>query len=80
MEWAVGHVPGAQLIALGEVRERLGEVPTDREVAVICEAGVRSSSAASLLQAAGVKVFNVADGTAGWRASGRPLETTDLTE
>lgn len=80
MEWAVGHVPGAQLIALGEVRERLAEVPTDRDVAVICEAGVRSSSAASLLQAAGVKVFNVADGTAGWRASGRPLETTDLTE
>jgi hydroxyacylglutathione hydrolase len=81
MEWAVGHVPGAQLIALGEVRERLAEVPTDRDVAVICEAGVRSSSAASLLQAAGVtRVFNVADGTAGWRTSGRRVETTDLTE
>ena len=79
MEWAIGHVPGAQLIALGEARERLAEVPADRDVAVICEAGVRSSSAASLLQAAGLtQVFNVVDGTGGWRASGRPLETTDV--
>ena len=81
MEWAVGHVPGAQLIALDEVRERLGELPSDRSIAVICESGIRSSSAASLLQAAGFeRVFNVADGTAGWRAAGRPLEITDVEE
>lgn len=79
MEWAVGHVPGAQLIALGDVRERVAEVPRDRDVAVICEAGVRSSSAASILQAAGItEVFNVVDGTGGWRASGRPLEMTEI--
>lgn len=81
MEWAVGHVPGAQLIALGEVHARLAEVPADRDVAVICEAGVRSSSAASLLQAAGIsRVFNVVDGTGGWRAAGRRLISTDVTE
>lgn len=79
MEWAVGHVPGAQLIALGEVRERLAELPAGRDLAIICEAGVRSSSAASVLQAAGfTRLFNVADGTAGWRAAGRPMETTDV--
>ena len=81
MEWAVGHLPGAQLIALGEVRERLAELPAGRDLAIICEAGVRSSSAASVLQAAGFKrLFNVADGTAGWRAAGRPMETTDVDE
>lgn len=81
MEWAVGHVPGAQLIALGEVRDRLAELPAGRDLAIICEAGVRSSSAASVLQAAGfTRLFNVADGTAGWRAAGRPMETTDVDE
>ena len=81
MEWAVGHVPGAQLIALGEVRERLAELPAGRDLAIICEAGVRSSSAASVLQAAGfTRLFNVVDGTAGWRAAGRPMETTDAAE
>ena len=81
MEWAVGHVPGAQLIALGEVRERLAELPAGRDLAIICEAGVRSSSAASVLQAAGyTRLFNVVDGTAGWREAGRPMETTDADE
>jgi hydroxyacylglutathione hydrolase len=78
MEWAVGHVPGAQLIALGDVHRRVAEVPDDRDVAIICEAGVRSSSAASVLQAAGLtRLVNVADGTAGWRTAGRPMQTTN---
>ena len=78
MEWATGHVPGAQLIALGDVSDRLADVPTDRDVAVICEAGVRSSAAASLLQAAGfARVFNVIDGSSGWRAAGRPVQITE---
>lgn len=75
IEWEVGHVPGAQLIALGDLCERVAEVTRDRDVAVICEAGVRSASAASLLQAAGfTRLFNVSDGTAGYRRSGRSLE------
>ena len=75
LEWEVGHVPGAQLIALGELCERVAEVTRDRPVAVICETGVRSASAASLLQAAGfTRLFNVSDGTAGYRRSGRSLE------
>ena len=75
LEWEVGHVPGAQLIALGDLYERIAEVTRDRDVAVICEAGVRSASAASLLQAAGfTRLFNVSDGTAGYRRSGRSLE------
>ncbi|MQA00045.1 MAG: hypothetical protein GEU80_12085 [Dehalococcoidia bacterium] len=76
LEWELGYVPGAQLIALGELWERIAEVPRDREVAVICESGNRSASAASLLQAAGfTRVSNVIDGTAGYRGSGRSLES-----
>jgi hydroxyacylglutathione hydrolase len=78
IEWDSGHVPGAILISLGSLRERLDEIPRERQIAVICEAGVRSCTAASLLRAAGVEaVINVADGTAGYRKAGRPLQFPD---
>ncbi len=78
IEWDAGHVPGAILISLGSLRERLDEIPREREIAVICEAGVRSCTAASLLRAAGVEtVINVADGTAGYRKAGGPLQYPD---
>lgn len=81
MEWATGHVPGAQLISLGELRQRIDEVPRDGEIAVICEAGVRSATAASLLRASGFPhVVNVADGSAGYRRGGHPLEITEESE
>ena len=79
IEWDLGHVPGAILISLGDLRERLHEVPREPRVAVICEAGVRSSSAASILQAAGfVDVVNVSEGTAGFRNAGIPLQIPDV--
>ena len=66
--------PGAQLI-VGDLCERVAEVTRDRDVAVICEAGVRSAPAASLLRAAGsTRLFSVSGGTAGCRRSGRSLE------
>ena len=78
IEWDMGHVPDAILISLGELRERIDEIPREQRVAVICEAGVRSSSAASILQAAGFPdVVNVPEGTGGYRNAGLPLETPD---
>jgi rhodanese-related sulfurtransferase len=75
IEWEMGHVPGALLISLGELRKRLHELPTQKDIIVICEAGVRSSSAASILQAAGLKgISHVPEGTGGYRNSGLPLE------
>jgi len=71
IEWEMGHVPDAILISLGALRERLNDVPKGPQVIVICEAGVRSSSAASILQAAGFDdVVNVPEGTAGYRNAG----------
>lgn len=74
MEWEVGHVPGAILISLGEITERYKELPADSPIAVICEAGVRSCTAASLLLRQGFsKVANVPEGTSGYRQGGYPL-------
>jgi hydroxyacylglutathione hydrolase len=77
MEWETGHVPGAVLISLGELRARMGELDRTRPLLVICESGTRSSSAASILQGAGfADVSNVFEGTAGCRRAGIELQHT----
>ncbi|MGQ0701590.1 MAG: MBL fold metallo-hydrolase, partial [Gemmatimonadales bacterium] len=48
-EWDSGHIPGAQLIPLAELPERLEEIPANQPVAVHCQVGTRSAIAASLL-------------------------------
>lgn len=79
MEWETGHVPGAILISLGELRARMGELEKIRPILVICESGTRSSSAASILQAVGfADVSNVIEGTAGCRRAGFELQHTAM--
>ena len=74
IEWEMGYVPGATLISLSDIDIRNNELDKDKSVAVICEAGIRSSTAASILQRAGFEhVFNVIDGTAGYRSRDLPL-------
>lgn len=74
-EWRNGHAPGAALIPLGELPTRLGEVPRDREVLLICRSGNRSGQAQRLLQARGyTRVVNVAGGMLAWERAGLPVE------
>ena len=75
IEWEMGHIPGALLISLGALRDRIKEIPSHNKIAVICEAGLRSSTAASILESSGfTNVANVPDGTGGYRNAGLPLE------
>jgi len=74
-EYASGHVPGARLVPVQELADRMGEVPKDRQVYVYCEAGVRSTKAAEMLATAGfTNIENVPDSMAGWRSAGYPVE------
>ncbi len=73
-EFTAGHVPGAVHIAMNEVPQRLAEVPTDRQVMVICQSGGRSRAIADYLKAQGIDAFNVTDGTQGWAQRGWPLD------
>ncbi len=58
-----GTVPGAVLIPLPNLRDRLAELPKDREVYVYCLSGMRSYLAARILLQNGFsKVFNIAGG------------------
>lgn len=72
-EWAAGHAPGAVHIPLGDLPARLGEVPQDDDVYVICRSGGRSARAQAWLAQNGVDVVNVEGGMGAWREAGRPM-------
>ena len=75
-EWAAGHVPGATLIPLDELPNRLSEVPDDVEVYVICRSGNRSSVARDLLLDNDFTlVTSVGGGFNQWVAAGYPYDT-----
>jgi len=69
-EYEDGHVPGAHLVPLDQLNERHTEVPTDRQVYVICASGGRSAAATEALNGAGYRAVNVAGGTRGWIDAG----------
>src|SRR5579864_4341507 len=66
---ALGHVPGAKLIPLGELQKRKDELTRDRPIVTVCRAGGRSAQAAVMLQQAGFgQVANLAGGMLRWLA------------
>ena len=72
-EWEEIHVPGSTLIPLGELKDRVAEVPRDREVVVICRSGNRSRRGRDILLGAGFdRVTSMAGGIKAWTAEGRP--------
>lgn len=65
------RIPGALNIPAPELRTRHKELPRDKDIALICSTGMRSSLAASILQRNGFKVVrNVAGGMSGYIAAG----------
>ncbi len=62
LELAVENVPGAINIPLGQLRTRLGELPRDQEIKVICRSGQRAYSATRILLQNGFNARNVSGG------------------
>ena len=75
-EYALGHLPGALNIPLGELDRRLSELPTDREVVAYCRGPycVLSFEAAAQLRARGYRVRRLEAGFPEWKAAGLPVE------
>jgi molybdopterin/thiamine biosynthesis adenylyltransferase/rhodanese-related sulfurtransferase len=68
-EWMAGSLEalGARLIPLGELEERMQEVPRGRAVVVYCRVGERSRTAALRLIGAGrTEVYNLTGGLQAW--------------
>ncbi|TDB80826.1 MULTISPECIES: rhodanese-like domain-containing protein [unclassified Micromonospora] len=77
-EWAAGHAPGAHHLPMMQLPARLAEVPTDREVAVICRSGGRSAQVVGyLLHQGWEQVRNADGGMRQWAAAGRPVVGPD---
>jgi rhodanese-related sulfurtransferase len=72
-EWAAGHIDGAVHLPMGEVPDRLAELPTDQPVAVLCRAGGRSARVTAYLVQAGIDARNINGGMQAWEAAGRPM-------
>jgi rhodanese-related sulfurtransferase len=73
-EYRQGHIQGAVLAPLGELRSRMGELPKDREIICICRSGSRSSDATRQLSQAGFKAQNLQGGMLAWTRAGLPVK------
>jgi rhodanese-related sulfurtransferase len=75
-EFALGHLPGALNIPLGNLEDRLGELRPDREVIAYCRGPycVLSFEAVAALRARGYLVRRLEDGYPEWKAAGLPIE------
>jgi rhodanese-related sulfurtransferase len=78
-ERARGFAPGSRHLPLGELRQRLGELPTDRPVAFICQSGRRSAMAATAARRTGLDAHNVSGGMTAWERAGQPTTTPGST-
>lgn len=67
-EFANGTIPGAVNVPLDELRERMDEVPTDRDIVVFCAVGQRGNTASRLLAQHGRTVRNLDGGIKTWTA------------
>ena len=73
-EWEAGHAPGAQHVPMMEIPARLADIPTDREVVVVCRSGGRSGQVVSYLMGNGWdNVRNLDGGMQVWAAVGRDV-------
>ena len=61
-ENAQGTIPGAVCAPLDELRDRLEDLPADKELLVFCQAGLRGYVAARLLAQHGRRVRNLSGG------------------
>lgn len=66
-EYARGHIPGALLVPVDELRQRLGELP-DGDLIVHCAVGVRGHTACRILAGHGRDAANLDGGYTTWAA------------
>ncbi|PFP47671.1 Zn-dependent hydrolase, partial [Bacillus cereus] len=72
-EWEEGHLHDAIHITLGNLFEKLDDVPKDCPIVLQCRTGLRSAIAASILQRAGInEVVTLKGGFLAWKKSGLP--------
>ncbi len=73
-EWSSGHIPGARLVPLEQLRANPRATLTRDNVLFVCAAGMRSQTAARIAASLGLKsIYNLSSGTRGWAKAGFAL-------
>jgi phage shock protein E len=73
-EYAESHIPGAVLLPLNEIPDRMSEIPTDKTVVAVCRSGNRSNQATQFLRQRGFdNVHNMQGGMLAWDQAGFPV-------
>ncbi|MFO7685978.1 MAG: rhodanese-like domain-containing protein [Desulfobacterales bacterium] len=77
-EYQSGHIPGAKLIPLPDLNDRLGEIDANKPTIVYCASGGRSRVAAQMLVGKGFNgVYNLTGGFKAWKSE-RAIGAEDL--
>ncbi len=77
LDEALKTLNNALFIPLSELRDRVGEVPSDKPVVTLCRSGKRSALAITILRDAGhERVANIFGGILRWNASAVPHSLT----
>jgi NADPH-dependent 2,4-dienoyl-CoA reductase/sulfur reductase-like enzyme/rhodanese-related sulfurtransferase len=80
-EFAAGHIPGAVNISNTVLRERLTDVPRDREILIYCGVGIRGWMAERILREGGYdRVGNLTGGWKTWKAATAPQENREAAD
>ncbi len=72
-EWEAIRIPNSALIPLGQLANRVDELPRDKQIVVVCRSGNRSQAGRDILKRAGfAQVTSMNGGVNAWRARGFP--------
>ena len=80
-EYEQSHLPGARLIPVAQLPDRLGEINPDQPVVVYCAIGGRSRAASQLLAGKGFdEVYNLQGGIKAWegKTAATPIDLGEL--
>jgi len=75
-EFISGHIPGAISIPLAELKDRLNEIPNDKEIVAYCRGPycVLSPEAIKILKNEGYEALRLEESLPEWKHAGLPVE------